>query len=202
MRVGWLGNGSTNNSRTVVEVIVEFKKTVCWFAMCKIMPKGFEETMMFKGDDDKFESLYYELVTFASAKNSLRLDCKPVHTGARRERETKTPSKFVALRKKVESRSRSRARARMSRAGFATQLVTCVEDYFFNRRAKTKAQESLVKHRFCKMARRVVFIVEVISSLDITLTREAASQLKKGKGKNNIKGKGKNKSMHPVESNT
>ena len=39
-------------------------------AMCKIMPKRNEETVMFKGDDDTFVSLFDEFVPSASVKRT------------------------------------------------------------------------------------------------------------------------------------
>ena len=39
-------------------------------AMCKIMPKRVEETVMFKSDEDTFESLFYEFVPSASVKRT------------------------------------------------------------------------------------------------------------------------------------
>ena len=47
--------------------------------MCKLMPKGLENTVMFKGDEDSFESFFRQkVVSFASVKHSLSLDDKPV----------------------------------------------------------------------------------------------------------------------------
>ena len=52
-------------------------------AMYKIVPKSIEETVMFKGYEDTFESLFDKLVSFASVKHSLRMDDKPARAGTK-----------------------------------------------------------------------------------------------------------------------
>ena len=46
-------------------------------AVYRLRPKGLEETVMFKCDEETFESLFDKLVSFASVKHSLRLEVKP-----------------------------------------------------------------------------------------------------------------------------
>ena len=54
-------------------------------AMYKIMLKNPQESVMLKGDDDKFESLFDKLVSFASVERSLTLDDKPVRAAAKKD---------------------------------------------------------------------------------------------------------------------
>ena len=54
-------------------------------AMYELMLKSLAETVVFKGDEDTFESLFDKLVSLASVKNSMRLDDKPVRAGAKRD---------------------------------------------------------------------------------------------------------------------
>ena len=55
--------------------------------MWKLRPKSVDETVMFKSDEDSFEALFNRLVSFASLKQSLSLDDKPVRANAKRERD-------------------------------------------------------------------------------------------------------------------
>ena len=54
-------------------------------AMYTIMPKRVEETVMFKGDEDAFESLFDKVVSFASVQHSLRLGDNPARAGTKRD---------------------------------------------------------------------------------------------------------------------
>ena len=146
-------------------------------AMCTVMPETVEETVMFKGDEDTFESLFGKLVSFVSVKHSLRLDSTPARV------ETQRVPHAMAV---DEERSRS---------GRGKSVTCWVGNKTGHIRARAK--EGQAKRR--KMARWSVATVEATTSLASAHPTEVTSQVERAMARTS---KNKNKSMQSIESET
>ena len=151
-------------------------------AMYKLMPQCLEETVMFKCDEDTFESLF----------DSSRLDDKPVRTDTRK-RETPTATEVDALSKGGKTK---RGKGKSVTCWVCNKTGHMSRDCFCNKgrsKGKRKARQSVEDGK-----------VECFTYRDDRFGRDGTPSKGnksggKRKGHGNAEGKGKNQSQHQVK---
>ena len=152
-------------------------------AMCTVMPETVEDAVMFKGDEDTFESLFGKLVSFASVKHSLRLEGTPARVKTQR-----VPHAMAV----DEERSRS---------GRGKRVTCWVGNSTGHIRARAK--EGQAKRR--KMARCSVTTVEATNFACCCTSNRGHKSGEKGNGKDRQEQEQEHaidKSMQSFESET